>query len=319
MIQKTNIESVSKLIKLNSEDTLLRVANYLKKFDNITFGRQGRNIIIYIAVLKRKKKIGLNICNVEFKKDRKRYNEYLINVIQNANYQLVDEQKIPFIFDSYTFPKDSMIQIVTKISNKEFVFRKRKKPLDFQIKRQWYKDNRSEWLRGYEKKLRENNSKPIQKKELSSEWYRYQNILRKGYMSSKQKLEKAFFWGQPNSELRKVLIDFNRKNILKERIKERNERNERNLSERFLSTRRNILIIYPSGRELLGRIQRFKLMTIIEPILKGTAIWVINTKDTFVDIINLKNIKYRRIYHVKDRKDMLSYCKDKWKEMNNCS
>jgi len=134
-----------------------------------------------------------------------------------------------------------------------------------------------------------------------------QESLRLGYPTQKARLLRWFFYDQPDSGMRKILVEVNQKEIARERREIRQERKRREGTPRVLGGRLNCEIIYPSGRRYFGRVHVVEDLAVIEPDKPDTAAWVLNREDVEFDkIIDLRKLIHTRVIHNKMGIDFLN-------------
>jgi|GEM_PF-6340645 len=127
-----------------------------------------------------------------------------------------------------------------------------------------------------------------------------QESLRAGYPTQGARLLRWFFYDQPDSGIRKVLVEVNQKEVARERRDIRIERRKREGTPRVLGGRLNCEILYPSGRRYWGRVHVVEDLAVIEPDKPDTAAWVLNREDVEFDkVVDLRKLTYTRVIHNK--------------------
>jgi len=127
-----------------------------------------------------------------------------------------------------------------------------------------------------------------------------QESLRVGYPTQDSRLLRWFFYDQPDSGIRKVLVEVNQKEVARERRDIRIERRKREGTPRVLGGRLNCEILYPSGRRYWGRVHVVGDLAVIEPDKPDTAAWVLNLEDVEFDkVVDLRKLTYTRVIHNK--------------------
>jgi hypothetical protein len=126
----------------------------------------------------------------------------------------------------------------------------------------------------------------------------WERALFKGYPSTRQKLN-DMFWGKdmPEHNLR-VLHTAKIKQILRERKEFRKQR-KLTFSQRALKNGSKLLVVYPSGKTIVGRIVKDSEYALVEPSAPNTAAFLFDEKYSKIEQLHLSSIPHERIIHTK--------------------
>jgi len=126
----------------------------------------------------------------------------------------------------------------------------------------------------------------------------YDRILYNGYSSLRDRLDRMF-WGSnmPTHDLRE-LHTTRIKQVKNERKLHRKQR-KLTFSKRALKTGSKLLVVYPSGKTIVGKIVKDLEYALVEPCSPNTAAFLFDEKYSKMEKLDLTSISHERIIHSK--------------------